>query len=120
MNANGMMTKKDEVAKLLCTHSVDVCCIEETLLKETSKLNFFGYKTHRCQCEPKKCRGIATLIRHGIPAEVVCLPNNGADWQRITLFDTKHTIIHCYNPPTNNLKFPPDLHMKPRTVIIGD
>ena len=69
LNVQGIRNKQLELAKLLHDHDVHIALLQETLLTEDNQYTISGYMTTRCIC--KKCRGIATLLRNDVQAEVI-------------------------------------------------
>ena len=119
-------SKQLELAKLLHDHDVHIALLQETLLTEDNQYTISGCMTTRCIC--KKCRGIATLIRNDVQAEVINTTRETdeekhTDTQCIHVWpdNGKKYIIHnIYNPPSCTLNVEQDLPTHFNTIYTGD
>ena len=97
-----------------------------TIHTEDNQYTISGYMTTRCIC--KKCRGIATLIRNDVQAEVINTTRRTdeekhTDIQCIHVWpdDGKKYIMHnIYNPPSCKLNVEQDLPTHFNTIHTGD
>src|ERR1700690_4328423 len=84
-------------------------CVQETYLKSSKSIKFFGYQIERSDREGKNSGGgVATLIAEGISYAVMAVPA-GIDALCITINLTssrKIAITNIYHPPgkTINMK----------------
>ena len=126
LNVEGIRNKQLELAKRLHDHDVHIALLQETLLTEDNQYTISGYMTTRCIC--KKCRGIATLIRNDVQAEVINTTRETdeekhTDTQCIHVWpdNGKKYIIHnIYNPPSCKLNVEQDLPTHFNTIYTGD
>ena len=126
LNVQSIRNKQLELAKLLHDHGVHIALLQETLLTENNQNTISGYMTTICIC--KKCRGIATLIRHDVQAEVINTTRETdeekhTDMQCIHVWpdNGKKYIIHnIYNPPSCKLNVEQDLPTHFNTIYTGD
>ena len=126
LNVQGIRNKQLELAKLLHDHDVHITLLQETLLTEDNQYTTSGYMTTRCIC--KKCRGIATLIRNDVQADVINTTRETdeekhTDTQCIHVWpdNGKKCIIHnIYNPPSCKLNVEQYLPTHFNTIYTGD
>ena len=125
LNVQGIRNKQLELAKLLHDHGVHISLLQETLLTEDNQYTISGYMTTRCIC--KKCRGIATLIRNDVQADVI---NTTRETDEVKHTDTqcihvwpdngkKYIIHNIYNHPSCKLKVEQDLPTHFNTIYTG-
>ena len=98
LNIQGIRNKQLELAKLLRDHGVHIALMQDTLLTEDNQYTTSGYMTTIWIC--KKCRGIATLIRNDVQAEVInttrCRFRSGLTTGRSSSYTTS-TNLHLAN-----------------------
>ena len=116
LNVQGIRNKQLELAKLLHDHGVHRALLQETILTEDNQYTISGYMmTTRCIC--KKYRGVATLIRNDVQAEVINTTRETdeekhTDTQCIHVWPDsgkKYIIHNIYNPPSCKLNVEQDL-----------
>ena len=71
INIEGLQHKATELLKTLHIHDVHIVLIQETILPKF-EIKTPGYTQTKCDCH--NCRGIMTLIRNDVLAEVKNLP----------------------------------------------
>ena len=63
-NAEGVFHKEDELRHLLHQRDIDICCIQETHLKEGKSFKVRGYQTLRLDRPDRHKGGVLTLVRN--------------------------------------------------------
>ena len=119
INIEGLQHKVTELMKILNKHNVHIALIQETILPN-HKISTPGYTQEKCKC--KKCRGIMTLIRNDVQADVRNCPFGDVDVQHIDVWIDKehHKIQNIYCPPNSKSQIPVhDTNFK-KTIIAGD
>ncbi len=93
-NCDGLMPKVTELRKLLTEQKIDVCCLQETKLRDTQVTPPFpGYETLRQDRESGFGGGLMTIIRDGIPHELVRAQQTGIqELQHVRLFHEENLI----------------------------
>ena len=76
INIEGLQHKVTKLQKTLHIHNVHNVLIEETILPKV-KIKTPGYTPTKCECH--NCRGIMTLIRNDVQAEVKNCPFDDVD-----------------------------------------
>ena len=127
LNVQGIRNKQLELAKLLHDHGVHIIALlQDTLLTEDNQYTIPGCMTTRCIC--KKCRGIATLIRNYVQAEVINTTRETdeekhTDTQCIHVWPdngNKYIIHNIYNPASCTLNVEQYLPTHFNTIYTGD
>ena len=67
-NAEGVRNKKLDLQQFLKTHSIDICCIQETHLKEGDIFTIRGYEPFRADGEEGNKGGALTVVKNTMPA----------------------------------------------------
>ena len=86
-NAEGVSNKKDELQHFLHENNVNICCNEETHLKEDKPFKIRGYQVFRSDRKERKKGGVMTLVRNNINAlETKSL------WMKQNILKSKHLL----------------------------
>ena len=119
INIEGLQHKVTELLKTLHIHDVHIVLIQETILPKV-EIKTPGYTPTKCECH--NCRGIMTLIRNDVQAEVKNCPFDDVDVQDIDVWIGKEhiSIQHFYCPPNSNAKIPLQATTYKKTIIAGD
>ena len=100
-NAEGVFHKKDELQHLLLNKDIDICCIQETHLKEGKNFKIRGYqKPFRLDRADRTKGGVLTLVRNNLHAIVVNTHLDGAEYQylKVQSKSKEVSLINYYCP----------------------
>ena len=117
--------KKVELQQFLGEHAVDVCCIQETHLKNTHRFFIRGYEVFRQDGENKPKAGLITLVRNNIlAAETQSSSQANLDTEflgvKLVLPDKSVTVFNLNSPPDKWIQLDP-IPVDPHSwVITGD
>ena len=119
INIEGLQHKTTELLKLLSDQNVHICMIQETVLPK-KEITTSGFTQYSCKCQ--NCRGIMTLVRNDVQAEVINTPIEDVDIQKIDVWidRSKHTLFNVYCPPGSNAGIPLQETTYRRSIIAGD
>ena len=119
INIEGLQHKVTELLNTLSTYNIHIALIQETILPK-HEIKTPGYTKKKCEC--MNCRGIMTLIRNDIQAEVKNCPFGDVDTQEIDVWiDKEHyKIHHIYCPPNSKSQIPVHETNFKKTIIAGD
>ena len=120
-NAEGVFHKEDELRHLLHQRDVDVCCIQETHLKEGKSFKVRGYQTLRLDRPDRHKGGVLTLVRNNIHALEVSQYQVGAEYQHIKLRtkSSEVSLINYYCPNDKPLALE-TIEVEGNFIIVGD
>ncbi|KAK7096645.1 hypothetical protein V1264_003726 [Littorina saxatilis] len=122
-NAEGVRNKKQDLQQFLKTHSIDICCVQETHLNENHRFTMRGYESFRLDRAGGPKGGVLTLVKNTIPAAEVYRSNDdSSELLGIKVFteDKAMTFFNLYSPPTKPLHLQ---HLQPASehwLIAGD
>ena len=105
-NAEGVRNKKQDLQQFLKTHSIDICCIQETHLTENHRFTMRGYESFRLDRAGGFKGGVLTLVKNTIPAAEVHRSNDdSSELLGIKVFtkDKAMTFFNFYSPPSKPL-----------------
>ena len=101
-NAEGVQRKKVDLQRFLRENTIDVCCIQETHLKDTHRFFIRGYEIFRQDRQNRPKGGLITLVKNNIPAAET--QNSGqADLDteflgvKLVMPDTMLTVLNVYS-----------------------
>ena len=100
-NAEGVFHKKDELQHLLLNKDIDICCIQETHLKEGKNFKIRGYqKPFRLDRADRTKGGVLTLVRNNLHAIEVNTHLDGAEYQylKVQSKSKEVSLINYYCP----------------------
>ena len=100
-NAEGVFHKKDELQHLLLNKDIDICCIQETHLKEGKNFKIRGYqKPFRLDRPDRTKGGVLTLVRNNLHAIEVNTHLDGAEYQylKVQSKSKEVSLINYYCP----------------------
>ena len=119
LNIEGLQHKVTELMKMLDDYNIHVALLQETLLPKHN-INTPGYTPTKCECT--NCRGIMTLVRNDVQAEVKNTPIEDIDVQKIDawLDKKKYTIYNFYCPPKSTSDIPLEETIYKKSIIAGD
>ena len=125
-NCHGISCHKEEFKQHLASTNTkyDVICLQETLLKSTSKFNdkFLGYNTVRRDRLDRSGGGLITLVSVELDYSEICVSSDiECIFLKIKAHNGDINVANVYLPP--NCKF--DKHslatvFKPDSVVVGD
>ena len=98
-NANGIKDRKLALQNFPKTNSIDVCCIQETHLKDGQRFSLPGYESIRY--DRQKNGGIITLVRNNIPAPEIQRSTGDTEFVGVdlTLPSRNLKLYNMYSPP---------------------
>ena len=121
-NADGVANKKDILGNLLQEENVNVCCIQETHLKEGNEFKVRGYQCIRHDRTDRRKGGVLTLIRNNISVTEKQVHMEGAEYHKIKIkvHDSDLEILNYYCPNDRPLSL--DTVEVPTTnfIAVGD
>ena len=100
-NAEGVFHKEDELHHLLKNKDIDICCIQETHLKEGENFKIRGYqKPFRLDRPDRSKGGVMTLVRNGLHAIEVSTHLDGAEYQylKVRSKSKEVNLVNFYRP----------------------
>ena len=100
-NAEGVFHKEDELQHLLLNKDIDICCIQETHLKEGEKFKIRGYqKPFRLDRPDRHKGGVLTLVRNNLHAIEVSTHLDGAEYQylKVRSKSKEVNLVNYYCP----------------------
>ena len=100
-NAEGVFRKEDELQNLLLEKGIDICCIQETHLKEGKNFKIRGYqKPFRLDRPDRPKGGVLTLIRNNLHAIELSTHLDGAEYQYLKVRSncSEINLINYYCP----------------------
>ena len=100
-NAEGVFRKEDELQHLLLNKDIDICCIQETHLKEGKNFKIRGYqKPFRLDRPDRSKGGVLTLVRNTLHAIEVSTHLDGAEYQclKVRSKSKEVTLVNYYCP----------------------
>ena len=100
-NAEGVFHKKDELQHMLLNKNIDICCIQETHLKEGKNFKIRGYqKPFRLDRPDRTKGGVLTLVRNNLHAIEVNTHLDGAEYQylKVQSKSKEVSIVNYYCP----------------------
>ena len=100
-NAEGVFHKEDELHHLLKNKDIDICCIQETHLKEGEIFKIRGYqKPFRLDRPDRSKGGVMTLVRNGLHAIEVSTHLDGAEYQylKVRSKSKEVNLVNYYCP----------------------
>ena len=125
-NCHGISSHKEEFKQHLASVDTkyDVICLQETLLKPSSKFDdrFMGYKTVRRDRLDRPGGGLITLVSVELDYTEICVPSDiECIFLKINTHNGNIKVGNVYLPP--NCKF--DKHglatlFQPNSVVVGD
>lgn len=124
-NAEGVQRKKVELQRFLKENAIDVCCIQETHLKNTHRFFIRGYEVFRQDRENRPKGGLITLVRNNIPAaETQSSGQADLDTEflgvKLVLSDMPVTVLNVYSPPDKQIQLDSILVDPQSWIITGD
>ena len=95
INIEGLQHKTTELFKMLHDNDVHIVILQETILPR-NEVSTPGYTPTKCECT--NCRGIMTLVRNDVQAEVQNSPAGDIDIQQTSDHDDTWGITakHIY------------------------
>ena len=119
INVDGLQHKTTELLKLLSDQSVHIALLQETVLPK-KPISTPGFTQYSCECQ--SCRGVMTLIRNDVQAEVRNTPIADVDIQKIDVWldKSKYTLFNVYCPPGSTAGIPLQETTYRRSIIAGD
>lgn len=123
-NAEGVQRKKVELQQFLRENAIDVCCIQETHLKNTHRFFIRGYESFRQDRENRPKGGLITLVRNNIPAaETQSSGQADLDTEflgvKLVLPGMSMTVLNVYSP-TKQIQLDSILVDSHSWIITGD
>ena len=100
-NAEGVFHKEDELQHLLLNKDIDICCIQETHLKEGKNFKIRGYqKPFRLDRPDRHKGGVLTLVRNNLHAIEVSTHLDGAEYQylKVRSKSKEVNLVNYYCP----------------------
>ena len=121
-NANGLKDRKLALQNFLKTNSIDVCCIQETHLKDGQRFSVRGYELISHDRQKRKNGGILTLVRNNIPAHEIQRSTGDTEFVgvELTLPSGNLKLNNMYSPPEKSLELDSLNCEKENWMIIGD
>ena len=98
-NAEGVFRKEDELQHLLLNKDIDICCIQETHLKEGKNFKIRGYqKPFRLDRPDISKGGVPTLVRNTLHVIEVSTHLDGAEYQcfKVRSKSKEVTLVNYY------------------------
>ena len=124
-NAEGVQPKKTALQHFLRENAIDVCCVQETHLKNTHRFFIRGYEVFRLDRAKRSKGGIITLVKNNIPA-IETQSSDQADLDteflgvKLVLPETSVTVFNVYSPPDKQLQLD-SIAVDPHNwIITGD
>ena len=122
-NANGLISRISEVKEFINRQKIDIFIINDTRLKETTKIKFKNYICIRKDNTLKCTRGILILIKSSIAHKEVTI-NDDISIECLGIrLPTRIYIIGVYNNPSNHFQINEIdklLKMGNKILIVGD
>ena len=119
INIEGLQHKTTELFKMLHDNDVHIVILQETILPR-NEVSTPGYTPTKCECT--NCRGIMTLVRNDVQAEVKNSPAGDIDIQQIKVWLGKiqYSIFNIYCPPKSTTSIPLEDTTYKKCIIAGD
>ena len=119
INIEGLQHKTTELFKMLHDNDVHIVILQETILPR-NEVSTPGYTPTKCECT--NCRGIMTLVRNDVQAEVKNSPAGDIDIQQIKVWLGKiqYSIFNIYCPPKSTTSIPLEETTYKKCIIAGD
>ena len=104
-NAEGVSNKKTELEHFLHKNNINVCCIQETHLKEEKEFKVRGYQMFRSDRQERRKGGVLTLVRNNINANEIERNMEEAEYLavKMTTGKNEYTIVNYYCPDNKKL-----------------
>ena len=121
-NAEGVDNKKVELEHFLDKNNINVCCIQETHLKEGKDFKIRGYQVFRSDRQERRKGGILTLVRNNISAKEVERNMEEAEYLtvKLTSRNTTCNIVNYYCPDNKKMSLDKIQVSESGFLITGD
>lgn len=122
-NAEGVSNKKTELENFLFTNSIDICCIQETHLKEGKPFKIRGYNQgERNDRDGTTKGGVLTLVRNNLRATESKRLKGEAEYLEMKVMTKTATILvgNYYCPDNKQLSLDEIDVPDERFIIVGD